>query len=187
MGKEKGPCQNKLVVLCLTDMDLLFSSLSLKTIYYVLLTLLITLIVNAILRSLIKLPVRLESRRGRAYVSIIRNTISVVVYAIALHVIFGFLNINIAPLVTSAGIVGLSIGLGAKPLIEDLVGGLTLLSQESIAIGDDVEIDGSVGKIEKIGFRTLNIRAKDGSLHIIPNGMVKKVINFTSTQHSGKK
>lgn len=158
--------------------DLLYS-VSIQTTSYILLTIIITFIVSAILRSFIKLPARLDNRRGRTYVSILRNTISIIVYAIALHVIFGLLQINLAPLLASAGIVGLSIGMGAKPLIEDLIGGITFLSQDSIAMGDDVEIDGSAGKIEKIGFRTLDIRAKDGSLHIIPNGMVKKVINYS--------
>lgn len=160
-------------------MNYFFDSVSLQAVYYILLTIIITFIVSTILRSFIKLPARLDNRRGRTYVAIIRNIISVIVYAIALHVIFGLLDINLAPLLASAGIVGLSIGMGAKPLIEDLIGGMTFLSQDSIAIGDEVEIDGSVGKIEKIGFRTLDIRAKDGSLHIIPNGMVKKVINYS--------
>ncbi len=168
------------------SMNLIESSLSAMTLFYITLAILITFIINLILRSFIKLPARLDNRRGRTYVAIIRNTISVIVYAIALHVIFGLLKINLTPLLASAGIVGLSIGMGAKPLIEDLIGGITFLSQDSIAIGDDVEIESSVGKIERIGFRTLDIRAKDGSLHIIPNGMVKKVINYSRKEYVPK-
>ncbi|HVF69749.1 MAG TPA: mechanosensitive ion channel domain-containing protein [Xanthomonadales bacterium] len=160
-------------------MDLGFSEGVVRNIFYVSLTLLSAFIVNAIIKSIIRVPKGLENRRQRTFISIIRNIISVLVYAIAVYIIFSLLEINIAPLLASAGIIGLSIGLGAKPLIEDLIGGMMLLSQDSIAIGDEVEIEGSVGKIEKIGFRTLNIRAKDGSLHIIPNGMVKKVINHS--------
>lgn len=147
-------------------------------------TILIAYIVSRIIRSLIKLPKNVENRRQETFVSVLRSTVSVIVYAVGLHVIFGILEIDITPLLASVGIVGLAVGMGARPLIEDLIGGLTLLSQEAIAIGDDVEIDGSRGKIEKIGFRTLNIRAKDGSLHIVPNGMVKKVINYS--RHTGK-
>ncbi len=176
-------------------MNILLNAASLKILFYIALSILIAIIVNAILRSLIKLPSRLQNRRGRTYISIIRNTISVVVYLLALHVIFGLLSINIAPLLASAGIVGLSIGLGAKPLIEDVIAGMMLLSQDSLAIGDRVEIEGSIGRIESIGLTTLTIRAEDGSLHIIPNGMIKKIINFsrkshlskTQSQHSGNK
>lgn len=157
-----------------------------KNLFFISLTILAAFVISRILRSFIMLPETFENRRRQTFVSVLRNTITVVVYAIALHVIFGILDINIAPLLASAGIVGLSIGFGAKPLIEDLIGGMMLLSQDSISIGDNVEIDGSVGKIEKIGFRVLHIRAKDGSLHIIPNGTVKKVINHSRNTNFGK-
>lgn len=154
--------------------------------FFVSFTILIAYIVSRILRSLIRLPDNVESRRRETYAIILRSVVTGVVYIIALHVIFGILEINIAPLLASAGILGLSIGMGAKALIEDLIAGTTLLSQDSIAIGDDVEIDGSRGKIEKISFRVLMIRAKDGSLHIIPNGMVKKVINYSRSSGKSK-
>ena len=163
----------------LKSMNFLLSQGLIRDFFYIFLVVLISVIINTVLRSFIKLPARLDNRRGRTYVTILRNCVSFIVFAISLHVIFGILNINIAPLLASAGIIGLSIGLGAKPLIEDLIAGIMLLSQDSIAIGDYTEVEGSVGEIEKIGLRTLEIRAKDGSLHIIPNGMIKKVINFS--------
>lgn len=168
-------------------MDLAFSRDVISNILYVLFTLLAAFIVSSLLKSFIKVPKNLESRRQITFVSVIRNIISIIVYAAAVYIILDFLKINIAPLLASAGIIGLSIGLGAKALIEDLIGGMMLLSQDSIAIGDNVEIDGSVGTIEKLSFRTLTIRAKDGSLHIIPNGMVKKVINYSRKPRVGKK
>jgi moderate conductance mechanosensitive channel len=166
-------------------MDLEFSKSIIQNVFFVSLTLLCAVVANSVLRHFVKFPANIENRRQKTLISVIRNVISILVYAIALYVIFGLLDINIAPLLASAGIIGLSIGMGARPLIEDLIGGVTLLSQDSIAIGDEVDIDGSVGRIEKIGFRTLTIRAKDGSLHIIPNGMVKKVINH-SRESKGK-
>jgi small-conductance mechanosensitive channel len=170
----------------------MFTHSVINTLLYIALTILATVVINYILRSFITLPKRLDNRRGRTYINTLRNTISVVVFAITLQIILSFLNINVAPVLASAGIVGLSIGLGAKSLIEDLIGGLTLISQNSISIGDFVQIDDSVGRVENIGLRTLSIRAKDGSLHIIPNGMVKKVINYSRkipapSTHASKK
>jgi moderate conductance mechanosensitive channel len=167
-------------------MDVYLAPGVIKDLFFVSLTILIAYFVSWFFRSLIKIPPTLDNRRGQTFVAVLKSTISVIVYAIALHVIFGILEINIAPLLASAGIIGLSIGMGARPLIEDLIGGMTLLSQDSIAIGDDVEIDGSRGKIEKIGFRTLNIRAKDDSLHVIPNSLVKKVINYSRKPYSSR-
>ena len=166
-------------------MDVFLTPQHAKDLFFIALTILSAYIVTRIARALIKLPAGgVENRRRETFAAILSSVVTIFVYIVALHVIFGILNINIAPLIASAGILGLSIGMGARGLIEDLIAGMTLLSQDSIAIGDEVEIDGSVGKIEKIGFRTLNIRAKDGSLHIIPNGMVKKVINHSKKPRS---
>ncbi|HSW47480.1 MAG TPA: mechanosensitive ion channel domain-containing protein [Candidatus Saccharimonadales bacterium] len=167
-------------------MNALLSPGNIRTIIYILFAVVAIVILNWILRAFVRLPKRLDNRRGRTYVSVIRNMISFVVFLIGLHVIFGLLNINLAPLLASAGIIGLSIGLGAKPLIEDLIAGLMFLSQDSIAIGDYVKVEESVGRVENIGLRTLKIRADDDSLHMIPNGMIKKVINYSRNPNLSK-
>ncbi len=150
-----------------------------KTLFSLALTLLIAVTANVILRALIRVPHHFDTRRARTFASFMRNIITIIVYAVALYVIFLELGINITPLLASAGIVGLAIGLGAKSLIEDTIAGLSLLSQDSIVTGDVVKIDDVEGEIEHIGFRTLTIRAENNSLHIIPNGQIKKVINFS--------
>lgn len=150
-----------------------------RTLFVITATIISAIIVDVVLRSLIRVPKNFDTRRSRTFVTILRNMITVVVYAIAFYIILVTLNINITPFLASAGIVTLVIGLGARTLIEDLINGLFLLSQDSIAIGDAVKIDDAEGKIEKINFRTLTIRSGDGSLHIIPNGQVKKVINLS--------
>ncbi len=142
-------------------------------------TLIVAIIIDIILRSLIRVPHHFDTRRSRTVVTVLRNIITVTVYAIAIYVMFVILGVNITPLLASAGIVGLVIGLGAKSLIEDLIAGLFLLTQDSIAIGDAVKINDAEGKIERINFRILTIRAGDGSLYIIPNGQIKSLINFS--------
>jgi len=150
-----------------------------KTLFSLALTLLIAVTANIILRALIRVPHHFDTRRARTFASFMRNLITILVYAVALYIIFLELGVNITPLLASAGIVGLAIGLGAKSLIEDTIAGLSLLSQDSIVTGDVVKIDDVEGEIEHIGFRTLTIRAENNSLHIIPNGQIKKVINFS--------
>lgn len=146
-------------------------------------TLLITVVLNAILRSLIKIPKKLDSKRGRTYVSIVRSAISVLLFGIALHIIFIILNINIAPLLASAGIIGLAIGIGARSIIEDLIAGFFLLTHANLAIGDYISVgNGIEGIITDIGFRTITIRSASGALNIIPNGQVKLVTNYSHGQ-----
>jgi moderate conductance mechanosensitive channel len=150
-----------------------------KTLFSVATTLVLAIFADIILRSLIRVPHNFDTRRSRTFATILRNIMTVVIYSIAFYIILATIGINITPFLASAGIVTLVIGLGARTLIEDLINGLFLLSQDSIAIGDAVKIDDAEGKIERVNFRTLTIRSGDGSLHIIPNGQVKKVINLS--------
>lgn len=160
-------------------MDISWSPEIAKTLFTITLTILIAFATNLLLRALIRVPNHFDTRRARTYATFLRNIITIIVYAIALYVTFLQLGVNITPLLASAGIVGLAIGLGAKSLIEDTIAGLSLLSQDSIVTGDVIKIDDVEGEIEHIGFRTLTIRAENNSLHIIPNGQIKKVINFS--------
>jgi len=155
-----------------------------KTLFSISLTVLVAIIIDNILRAFIKVPKHFDNRRSQTYATILRNIVAIVVYIIALYVIMTQLNVNITPLLASAGIIGVAIGLGARTLIEDLISGLFLLSQDSIAIGDDIKIDDAEGTIEKINFRTLTIRSGTGALYIIPNGQIKKVINFSATEQN---
>ncbi len=150
-----------------------------KMLLFIALTLLIAIIVDNVLRSFVKVPKNFDNRRSRAYVTILRKTITIITYFIAIYFISIEIGINVTPLLASAGIIGIAIGIGAKTLVEDLINGVFLLTQDSIAIGDYVKLDDAEGKIEKLGFRTIYVRGDSGELYIIPNGQVKKIINFS--------
>src|SRR5258708_11147945 len=117
---------------------------------YILATLLIAILLDNILRSLIRVPKRLDTRHARTLTYIIRNTITVVVYVIAVYIILTILGINLTPLLASAGIAGIVLGLAAKSFFEDFVSGFFLLSQEAISVGDYVKIDDAEGYIDSI-------------------------------------
>lgn len=150
-----------------------------KTYFYVCLILLIGVFLDHILRSFVKVPKHFDNRRARTFATIIRNIITIIVYTMVIFQVFALLNINVTPFLASAGIIGVAVGIGARPIIEDLITGLFLLSQNSIAIGDYIKVDEAEGTIETIGFRTLSIRHESGALYIIPNGQIKKVVNFS--------
>ena len=150
-----------------------------RTYFNVSLTILIAVFIDNMLRSFVKVPKNFDNKRAQTYITIFRNIITAIVYLIAVHIVLAELNINITPLLASAGIMGVVIGIGARPIIEDLITGLFLISQDKIAVGDYIKIDDIEGHIESIGFRTLTIRSGDGALNIIPNGMVKKLSNYS--------
>lgn len=153
--------------------DFIFTIIKITT------TIIAALISNTILRSFIRFPKHLGNKRSETFVTVLRNLVSVVVYVVALHYMFIELGINIAPLLASAGIIGIAVGIGARPLIEDLISGIFLLGQAAITIGDYVNINDTEGFIEVIGVRTISIRDQAGALHIIPNGLVKTVVNYS--------
>lgn len=152
----------------------------LKALIYILLTIVVAIVVDNILRSLIRVPKRLDTRHARTFTTILRNIITVIVYSITVYIIFTILGVNLTPLLASAGIAGVLLGLAARPVFEDFISGFFLLSQESIAVGDYIKIDDVEGYIEAIQFRTLTLRMESGATCIIPNSMVKRILNFSS-------
>jgi small-conductance mechanosensitive channel len=164
------------------SLNLPFSEKAAHTYIIVALTILVAILLDNIFRSFIKVPKAFDNKRALTYVTIFRNIITALVYVIAINIILAELGIDITPLLASAGVVGVILGIGARSIIEDLITGLFLLSQHAIAIGDYVKIDQDEGTIASIGFRTLTINDPNGALIILPNGLVKKVINYSRTR-----
>lgn len=158
---------------------ILLSTENIRNLIFICLTLLVGIVLDTLLRSLIKVPKKIENRRAGVYITIAHKTISTIIYIIALYLIFNQLGINLTPLLASASILGIIIGIGARALIEDLINGFFILSQDTIALGDYIKVDDAEGVVEKLGFRSLNIRGDSGETYIIPNGLVKKVINYS--------
>jgi small conductance mechanosensitive channel len=88
-------------------------------------------------------------------------------------------NINIEPLLASAGIAGLAIGFGAQTLVKDVINGFFILVENQFQVGDVVRVSGVSGKVEEITMRRTVLRDADGTLHIIPNGAIQLVSNTT--------
>jgi small conductance mechanosensitive channel len=157
----------------------IFSDALLKTFLYAGITLLIAVLVDYTLRSLIKVPKHFNNKRTRTAAAVLRNIITAFVYLFASYIIITLFGIDLTPLLASASIIGIIIGIGARSIIEDFVNGLFLLSQDSIAIGDYIKTGDIEGTVEYIGARTLKLRAGNGTMRIIPNSQVQGVTNYT--------
>jgi len=118
-------------------------------------------------------------KRAKTLTSIIHTTLLVAIYAIVLITIISELGIQIGPLLAGAGIAGLAIGFGAQSLVKDVINGFFLLLENQIRVGDVVEIAGVGGLVESVNLRTTRLRDLQGRLHIIPNGTIETVTNFT--------
>lgn len=88
-------------------------------------------------------------------------------------------NINIAPLLASAGIAGLAIGFGAQTLVKDVINGFFILVENQFEVGDTIKTAGVQGTVEEITMRRTLLRDADGTVHVVPNSNIQIVSNMT--------
>jgi small-conductance mechanosensitive channel len=117
---------------------------------------------------------RLQTLRKAA-----KSTIQVIILVIAVLIGLGTIGIDIGPALAAAGILGLTISLGAQTLIKDVIGGLTVLLEDEYRVGDQVKIGSVSGDVERITLRRTDVRDAEGRLFMVPNGEVRVVANET--------
>ncbi|MEM6941386.1 MAG: mechanosensitive ion channel domain-containing protein [Pseudomonadota bacterium] len=100
---------------------------------------------------------------------------------VVLFLLLGLSNIGVdtTPLLAGAGIVGLAIGFGAQKLVTDVVSGIFFLIDDAFRTGEYLEVEGTMGTVEKISIRSMQLRHHKGPVHTIPYGEVPKVTNFS--------
>ena len=91
----------------------------------------------------------------------------------------GNFGIDITPLLAGAGIVGLAIGFGAQKLVADIVSGMFFLIDDAFRAGEYLDVDGTVGTVEKISVRSMQLRHHKGAVHTIPYGEIPKITNYS--------
>src|SRR5262249_41604801 len=121
--------------------------------------------------------VRTERRRQRAEAlgSVLRSSISITIFAIAIMLILGELGVNLAPLIASAGIAGIALGFGAQNLVKDFIAGLFMLLEDQYGVGDAVDLGEATGTVEAVGLRITTVRDVRGVLWYIRNGEIVRV------------
>lgn len=118
-------------------------------------------------------------RRLQTLSATLRGIIQTVILFIGLMTFLGQLDINITPILASAGVLGIAIGLGAQSLIKDFFAGFLILLEDQFSVGDTVKIGETTGTVEQLTLRVTRVRALDGSLTTIPNGSVGAVVNYS--------
>ena len=120
----------------------------------------------------------LAEKRGHTVAQLLRSVGRVMLFVLALLLTLNQF-MDIAPLLAGAGILGLAFSFGAQSLVKDVITGFFLLVDNSIAVGDVVEVAGKSGSVERVNLRVVHLRGLDGSVHIIPNGQISVVSNMT--------
>jgi small-conductance mechanosensitive channel len=125
-----------------------------------------------------------ERRRARSATlgSVLQSVAAAVIYSIAVLMTMSELTFNIAPLIASAGIVGVAVGFGAQTLVKDFLSGIFMILEDQFGVGDLVDlsmtdIGETTGVVESVGLRTTRVRAPDGVVWHVRNGEVVRVGN----------
>ena len=120
-----------------------------------------------------------ERKRADTLTHVIRDVARVVIFAVGGMMILSEVGVDLKPLLAAAGLGGLAIGIGAQSLVKDVISGFFIILEDSIRVGDVVEIAGVGGFVEEVTLRTIVLRDQAGSVHVIPNGSIDKVKNMT--------
>ncbi|MGO2879023.1 MAG: mechanosensitive ion channel family protein [Halomonas sp.] len=122
---------------------------------------------------------RVNQARAQTITPMIRNVIFVAILIIAFIVGLANLGVNVTPLLAGAGVIGLAIGFGAQTLVQDLITGIFILIEDSLAVDDFVRINNHMGTVEGLTLRTVRLRDLDGVVHIITFSRIESIHNMS--------
>ncbi|MGH8792263.1 MAG: mechanosensitive ion channel family protein [Stackebrandtia sp.] len=122
-----------------------------------------------------------DRRRQRAETmgSVLRNLVTWLVLAVMFLLILSEFNVNLAPLLASAGVVGVALGFGAQTLVRDVLSGIFMIMEDQYGVGDVVDLGEASGTVEMVGLRVTTVRDISGTLWYVRNGEVLRVGNHS--------
>jgi small-conductance mechanosensitive channel len=118
-----------------------------------------------------------QKERARTIGGVLSSTLKTVIWVVAVGMALGEFGFNLGPLIASAGILGVALGLGAQTLVRDVVSGIFMLVEDQYGVGDTVNVLDVEGIVEKVGLRITCVRDKKGTLWYVRNGEILKVGN----------
>lgn len=127
-----------------------------------------------------------EGRRRRrltTVIGLVGGVIVVIAWLTVIMTILRRLEVDLGPLIASAGIAGIALGFGAQSLVRDTISGLFIVLESQYDVGDvvDLETEGGLvsGTVEALSMRITSVRQFDGTLSVVPNGSVQVARNKT--------
>ncbi|MDR6727137.1 small conductance mechanosensitive channel [Paenibacillus amylolyticus] len=122
---------------------------------------------------------RVNPRRFVTVGELMKNATSITCNFIMILLVLSEINVKVGPLLASAGVLGLAIGFGAQGLVKDVITGFFIILEDQFAVGDVIQTGTYKGTVEVIGLRTTKLVSWQGEVHIIPNGTIASVTNFS--------
>lgn len=120
-----------------------------------------------------------RAQRARTIGSLLKSIVSGVLLAVAGTMALSELGFDIAPILASAGIVGIALGFGAQTLVKDFLSGIFMLFEDQYGVGDIVDLGEAIGTVEAVTLRVTRVRALDGTVWYVRNGEILRVGNMS--------
>ncbi|MGY1839226.1 MULTISPECIES: mechanosensitive ion channel family protein [unclassified Modestobacter] len=118
-----------------------------------------------------------RTQRAEAIGSVLRSCASFAVLGIAVVLVLGELGMNLAPILASAGVIGVALGFGAQNLVKDFIAGIGIILEDQYGVGDVVDLGEASGTVEAVGLRITRLRDINGVVWYVRNGEVLRVGN----------
>ncbi|MEU6351137.1 mechanosensitive ion channel family protein [Streptomyces sp. NPDC047072] len=118
-------------------------------------------------------------QRSQAIGSVLRSVASFIILGTAALMILGAFEINLAPLLASAGVAGVAIGFGARNLVTDFLSGVFMILEDQYGVGDTIDAGVASGEVIEVGLRVTKLRGDQGEIWYVRNGEVKRIGNLS--------
>jgi moderate conductance mechanosensitive channel len=116
-------------------------------------------------------------QRAKTVGSVLKSTVSFVLFGLAAIYVLQQLGVELAPLLASAGVVGVAVAFGAQTLVRDFLAGLVMMIEDQYGVGDVVDLSVTTGTIESVGLRITTLRDVNGTVWYVRNGEIRRVGN----------
>jgi len=118
-------------------------------------------------------------QRAKTMGDLLKSIITGIIVAVFGTMILDQVGINIAPIIASAGIIGIALGFGAQSLVKDYLSGIFMIFEDQYGVGDVVDVGSASGTVEAVSLRVTRLRALDGTVWYVPNGEILRVGNMS--------
>ncbi|HEX8780384.1 MAG TPA: mechanosensitive ion channel family protein [Nocardioides sp.] len=118
-------------------------------------------------------------QRAKTMGSLLKSVVTGIVLAVVVTMVLSEVGVNVAPIIASAGILGLAIGFGAQSLVSDFLSGIFMIFEDQYGVGDEVDLGEAVGTIEAVSLRVTRLRDINGTVWYVRNGEILRVGNMS--------
>jgi small conductance mechanosensitive channel len=118
-----------------------------------------------------------RAQRAKTMGDLLKSVVTGVIVAVFGTMILSQLGVNIAPIIASAGIIGIALGFGAQSLVKDFLSGVFMIFEDQYGVGDVVDLGEATGTVEAVSLRVTRLRDLDGTVWYVPNGEILRVGN----------